>query len=88
MDATALQIWCDKLGLREDMPKKACNKYRKTKTPYMVILNSIAMAELFVKKMQKLHKKYYLKYIIKESEPCQKPSPSPYDLSAPRTKPH
>jgi hypothetical protein len=64
MDASALQIWCDKNN-QNDMPKKSCNKYKTTKTPYTIILTSIEDAELFVKRMQKLDKKYHLKYILK-----------------------
>ena len=81
MDAPSLQIWCDKLP-EEPMPKQACNKYRRTKTPYYVILTSIKDAELFVNRMQK----YHLKYIIKEIKPYSEPTPSPYDLSAPRPR--
>ena len=36
MNAPALQIWCDKLGVREDMPTKSCNKYKKAKTIYVM----------------------------------------------------
>lgn len=37
MYAPALQIWCDKLGINENMPHKACDKYKKSKTEYVML---------------------------------------------------
>ena len=35
--AAAIQIWCDKLGIDENMPTKACDKYRESRTQYVML---------------------------------------------------
>jgi hypothetical protein len=66
-DATALQIWCDKLGIKKPMPSKSCNKYKKDKNPYTVIVGE-NMTTIFMKMAAEVAKTHNIMYIALEAK--------------------
>lgn len=66
-DATALQIWCDKLGIKKPMPSKSCNQYKKAKNPYTVLVEG-NMTTLFMNMAAEVAKTHKIIFIALEAK--------------------